>query len=359
MASRGALGAVITGATYDASTVTGIVNKTLPNFMDEIRNAIYTDTAVLRWQDNLDGIERGVTGSGIMPKLLMAKGTSFTAGSWGSPVSPLEGTKRHMLGFEGWSEYRGAAAIDQLVENINEGPEQLIAYLKSEKDGLERDGKDVMNKALISGAGTGTALVGLTSLIPETVSTGTLHGLNRASYTWWRSQSAASSCSTTDAAGIVLNLEMRKLINSASEGQGANAPNIYLCDDTTHANVTYYGLGYATQNKGVARAGGEANVRPVITQGAKIPVSNATMANEVDMMIDQGVLIWDHEATADTIRGWNTKNVVLHVARNSDFYLSPTVRAEDSLAKNYILAWAGAFVNHNPKRSLCLYNLNS
>jgi len=359
MASRGALGAVITGATYDASTVTGIVNKTLPNFMDEIRNAIYTDNAVLRWQDNLGGIKRGETGSGIMPKLLMAKGTSFTAGSWNSPVTPLEGTNRHMMGFEGWAQYRGGAAIDQLVENINEGPEQLINYLRSEKEGLERDGKDIMNQALISGSGTGTALVGLTSLIPETVSSGTLHGLSRATYTWWRSQSADATCSTTDAAGVVLSLDLRKLINSAAEGQGANAPNLYLCDATTHANVTYYGLGYQTANMGVSRAGGQSNVRPIVTQGAKIPVSNATIANEVDMMIDQGVLVWDHNATADTIRGWNTSNVVLHVARNSDFYLSPTQRAEDSLAKNYILAWAGAFVNHNPKRSLCLYNLNS
>lgn len=359
MGSRGQLGFVPSGAAFDIAQTTGIVNKTMPNFMSEVRNAIYTSTTLMTWQDRLGGIKRNEGGSGIIPKILKAKGTSFGARDLDSPISPIAGTDRHAFGFEGWSQYSGIAGLSYLVKNINEGPWQVINYLEAEKEGLTRDGRDGMNMAMMTGTGAGTALIGLQYLIPETVSSGSLHGIDRSTYTWFRSQSAASSCSTTDAAGVVNAHELRALINSASEGQGGDAPNLYLCDDTTHNNVTYFGLATQTPNYGVARAGGSPNVQPVLTEGGSIPVKKATIAPAVDLMIDQGVLIWDHAAPEDSIRGWNTKNVILHVAKGCDFYLTKPQRAEDSLAENFILAWAGAFVNHNPCRSLCLYNLNA
>jgi len=345
MAANSGLGAVFSGGSFDSTTLTGIRNKTIPWIADKLHNAIYTDVAYFKWMDRLGGIKRNCTGNGINIKVLKSKNDTFEAG-YLRDAYDLRGQDTHRLGYEIFGEYRGAISLDYVAEQLNSGPEAIIDYVETETDELIKTAKDAINTALLSGTGTAPAIVGLDSLIPETVSSGKLHGIDRSSYTWWRPTATDSSCSTTDGAGLINIKELDKLVKDISEGQGMNPINLAVCDSTVHNNLTYYGL--AVQN-----------ARYQITNGGNVPANGVDMRNDVELLVAGAPLIWDSNAPSDSLRIFSTSNVKIHIAKNCDFKVLPAKWAEDSFSRNIPVGVVLAHVNHNPKRSGVLYNFTA
>ncbi len=336
----------ITGSAFDSTTLTGIKNKTLPFIEEKLHNAIYVDIPYMRYMDRFGGIKRNCTGDGVVIKVLKSKNNTFTSRYLRSSY-PLVGQDTHRMGFQDFGEYSGDYVVDYVTQQKNSGPEAMIDYLKQEAEELIKTAKEEINTALLTGSGALPAIIGIDTLIPETVSSGTLHGINRAApNTWWRPTATDSACSTTDKAGLINVKEIDKLVKDISEGQGMNPINLAVCDKTTHNNLTYYGL--AVQNS-----------RYLITNGGNVPATGVDMKNDVDLTVAGAPLIWDNNAPSDALRVFSTDNVKIHIVKNCDFKVLEAKWAEDSFSKNIPVGVVLAHVNHNPKRSGVLYNFTT
>jgi len=337
--------AQITGSAFDNSNLTGIKNKTLPRIEKELHDAIYNDSALLRWLDMQGGITRGNSGDGIYIQLLKSKEDTFRAQHLRSPYL-LRGQDTHKPGFQDYSEYVGSISIDWVTRKKNEGPEALINYLTTLKDELILKAKDTINTDLYSGSGSGTTLIGLETLIAESPSTGIVHGINRANDTWFQNKSKDSTVSTTDGFGLVGIKDLDVLLKTMSTGQGKNPINMAVCDDTVHSNVSYFGLAVPA-------------ARTVVTNGSDIPAKGVKLQSDVELFIRNAPLIWDHACSADSIRLFSTDFVKLYILKDCDFKMLPEKFAEDSFSQNAPIGLVATLMNKNPRHSGVLYNFTS
>lgn len=338
-------GAVISGGSFSSTSLVGVKNLTLPKIETELRNAIYADVAFLKYMDRFGGIERNATGNGVMWPLTKSKDTSFGFRYLRDPY-PLGGQDTHRFAYEDFGEASGALVIDYVTLKKNSGKEALLNYLKNAKTELIKTARDSVNTGLLTGSGTLPNILGIDSLIPETVSSGTLHGVDRSTATWWRPTATASTCSTTDGAGLINIKEFDLLIKNISEGMGMNPINMAVCDKTVHNNLTYYGLAVP-------------NSRYMITNGGQVPASGVNMASDVELMVGNAPLIWDSNAPSDSLRVFSTENVKIHILKDCDFKVLKEKWAEDNFSRNIPVGVVLAHVNHNPKRSGVLYNFNA
>jgi hypothetical protein len=90
-----------------------------------------------------------------------------------------------------WKQASVAVSISGLEELMNSGEDAMIDLLEARIENAERTMKNQM-AAAIYGDGTaagGKALGGLALLVPDDPTTGTVGGINRATWTFWRSTS--------------------------------------------------------------------------------------------------------------------------------------------------------------------------
>jgi hypothetical protein len=88
-----------------------------------------------------------------------------------------------------WKQASVAVSISGLEELMNSGEEALIDLLEARIENAERTMKNKMGEA-VYGDGTasgGKAIGGLQLLVPDDPTTGTVGGINRATWTFWRS----------------------------------------------------------------------------------------------------------------------------------------------------------------------------
>ena len=189
----------------------------------------------------------------------MAKNTSVGARQWASSI-PLEMQDINRLASETFAEYSGAVVLDQATMDKNAGPEKIIPYAMSQIGNMRRTFIDLANQAILTGSGTYPSMNGLATLIPETTSSGTLHGIDRSTSTWWRNQTKASGCSTTNAFGPICIKEVQELSALASGGQGKPVFKLGITDDATYANALYYMPDQGTMRNVIVANGGSGNV---------------------------------------------------------------------------------------------------
>lgn len=335
----------ISGSAFSSSGLSGVKNLTLPKIEKELHDAIYNDVALIRWMDRQGGIVRGETGDGIYIQLEKSKETTFEAGFLNQPYT-IAGQDLYRPGFQDYGQYHGSLALDWVTEKKNAGQEALIKYLTQGKNALIKHSKDVINTDLYSGSGSSPAIVGLETLIAETPSSGTVHGIDRSTQTWFRNKSKDSTVSTTDGFGLVGIKDIDVLLKEMSTGQGMTNINMAVCDDTVHSNVSYFGLAVPA-------------ARTVVTNGSDIPAKGVKIQSDVELFVRNAPLIWDHNCSADSIRFFSTDLVKLHILKDCDFKLLPEKYAEDSFNRNIPLGVVCALVNHNPRHSGVLYNFTA
>ncbi len=335
----------ISGSAFSSSGLSGVKNLTLPKIEKELHDAIYDEVALVKAMKARGGIVTGETGDGIYIQLTKSKEDTFAARFLNQPY-PIRGQDTRRPGFQDYGQYSGSLALDYVTEKKNAGPEALIKYLTEGKNDLIKRSKDVINTDLYSGSGSSPAIVGLETLIAETPSTGTVHGIDRATQSWFRNKSKDSTCSTTDGFGLVGIKDFDVLLKDMSVGQGSIDINLAVCDDTVHSNITYYGLAVPA-------------ARTVVTNGSDIPANAARFNADADLYIKNAALIWDHNCSEDSVRMFSTDLVKLHILKDCDFKMLPEKYAEDSFSKNIPLGVVCALVNHNPRHSGVLYNFTS
>jgi hypothetical protein len=337
--------AQISGSAFSSSALSGVKNLTLPKIERELHDAIYDDVTLIRKMREKGGIVTGETGDGIYIQLTKSKEDTFGSAFLNEPY-PIRGQDTRRPGYQDYGQYVGSLAIDYVTEQKNAGKEALIKYITEGKNDLIKRAKDVINTDLYSGSGSSPSIVGLETLIAETPSTGTIHGIDRSTQDWFRNKSKDSTVNTTQGFSLVGLKDIDVLIKEMSTGQGMNPINLAICDDTVHSNITYYGLAVG-------------NARTIVSTGSDIPATGVKLQNDVNLYVGNAELIWDHNCSGDSLRLFSTDLVKLHILKNCDFKMLPAKYAEDSFSKNIPLGVVCALVNHNPRHSGVLYNFSS
>lgn len=114
-------------------------------------------------------------------------------------------------------------------EQQNRGKAAMINLVDLKLGAAERALYEEFERVLLSD-GTGTNETnGIQNIIASTPTTGTLHGLDRATYTWWRNQSEAA----TGAASVYLIDDMRSDLNDILKYSKAEINDICILTDQT------------------------------------------------------------------------------------------------------------------------------
>jgi hypothetical protein len=124
-----------------------------------------------------------------------------------------------------WKEYAGTVVMSELERAKNQGSGRKFALLDAKLENLRNSFKRAMNTDMY-GDGTGTGgkvLGGLGLLVPVNPALGTMGGINRATYTFWRSQQVTGTMTTAPFDN--LQASMRRLYNLCSNGVNGGHPS--------------------------------------------------------------------------------------------------------------------------------------
>jgi hypothetical protein len=129
-----------------------------------------------------------------------------------------------------WKEYAGTVTISELEKAKNQGDGQKFALLPAKLENLRNSMRKALNEGCFSD-GTGNSskdIGGLLLVVPNDPTTGTFAGINRASFSFWRSQQTTDNGSSFNA----LRANMRTSYNNCSSGVNAKHPDYAVTSQT-------------------------------------------------------------------------------------------------------------------------------
>ncbi len=131
-----------------------------------------------------------------------------------------------------WKIYGGTVVQSELEDAINQGSGAKFDLLSAKLANLKSTNEKELNEDMF-GAGTDNdskVIGGLQLLVPATTTSGTVGGINRATYSWWRNKSAAGTQSA--AAYDNLRAAMRSVYNQCSNGVAGDHPKFAVTTRT-------------------------------------------------------------------------------------------------------------------------------
>lgn len=129
-----------------------------------------------------------------------------------------------------WKQYAGTVVMTSFEESVNRGSNAKFDLLAGKLDNLEKSMRRELNTDIF-GTTAGNDLNGLQTLVPDSPSTGTVGGINRATYTFWRSQQTAGTKSSTSYDN--LRSSMRTIRTACARGQGVKFPEYFVTGPNT------------------------------------------------------------------------------------------------------------------------------
>lgn len=120
-----------------------------------------------------------------------------------------------------WKEYAGSVVISDLERDRNAGEGQVFPLLPAKLENAKMSFKSTLNEDLFT-AVTGKNMNGLPDLVSATPTSGSVGGIDRGSFTFWRNQQTAGTQTTS--AFDNLRAAMRSIYNLCSNGVGDQHP---------------------------------------------------------------------------------------------------------------------------------------
>ena len=128
-------------------------------------------------------------------------------------------------------QYSVAINISGLEELQNAGEEQIIDLLESRIDNAEKSlMNEVAGDCYSDGTANGSKVIGgLQYLVADSPSTGTVGGIDRSTYTWWRNISRDAS----DTLGAVTSANIKQHLNAlfVQLVRGKDKPTVHIADN--------------------------------------------------------------------------------------------------------------------------------
>lgn len=146
----------------------------------------------------------------------------------GSTV-PINDPALLTMAYEDW-RYVAVSIIRYGVDDQkNRGKAQLLNYVKTKLGAAERALHEEFERAFFADGTGANECNGLQNIVAADPTTGTLHGINRATHTWFRNQTKTA----TGAASVYLVSDMRNLMNTCTKYAQAELTDLAIVTDQT------------------------------------------------------------------------------------------------------------------------------
>lgn len=279
-------------------------------------------------------------GESILIPLLYAKHDGYQdfQGYQTLDVDPVEGITAAQYV---WKEAAIPVTISRRERRQNSGRHAIIKLLDAKTQQAELAAADGLNERLL-GTNSANSLkpVGLQDFLQALAvgsQTGTVGGIDKASYSWWNNQyENASSAFSTNGRN-----KMRTVYNKAS--QGSDHPDIIV---TTRAAYENY----------------ERIVEPI----ERIQRAPSTADGErigslgFDYLMYKGAfMFWDDNCLANRMYMINTRYVHLVIDTQSDWAMQPFITPNNQAATTALILWMGAFTFSNLARQGVVGNVDT
>lgn len=305
-----------------------IATTTLQILRSRIADTIFKASPFAYWLLSKGRVKFENGGLWIQQPLMYGKNTTIAAYK-GYDTLNVNPTEELTAARFQWRQAAGSVTISGLEELQNAGAAQLFDNLKQKLKILEMSFKEWFNEKLhaaTSAKDPSRDILGLAEIVEKAAggSQGTLGGISKVTYPWWRNQYSAPSASGVAYSTRPMTKALISFINDCSKG--LSRPDLLVTTQTWYEN-------YEKENMDLMRLAPS-------DQG----MLNMGFQNQKFKGI---TMIWDENAEADTIRALNTEfmEMVIHRARN--FVMTPFVKPHNQDARSAQMLFAGNMVTSN------------
>lgn len=211
-----------------SQTVDSLFTSTWSHRKEEAVEQAFKKTPLAHWLKEKGRVE-SVSGSTRI-EIPLDYGTNDTV-RWigkGSTV-PISDTEHLTMAYEDWKYISVSIVRYGTDDQKNRGKAQIIRLVDTKLNGAERALWDEFERVFFADGTGPNEPNGLANLVSTSPTTGTVHGLNRATYSWWRNQQKTA----TGAASVYLTSDMRTMLNDIIEYSRSEMDDIILVTDQT------------------------------------------------------------------------------------------------------------------------------
>jgi len=224
----------------------------------------------------------------------------------------------------------GTVTIDRFSERQNAGKEQIINLFGAKMTQLEMSFANKISQMFFAdGTGNGSKdITGLQAIIADTPTSGTIGGIDRASYTWWRNQTD-DGAQTSAAYDVILD-DVRSMYYLCSKGK--DAPDFLV------GGLDAY-KGFEGKLTGTIQYNA---VLPNMLSDAKFGFPN--------MKVYGATFFYDNDCDDDKIYFVNSKYLKFHVDKSTFFEQMPFQRMNTQDARTAMVLLYGEMCASNCAR---------
>lgn len=301
------------------SDFTEIVTTTLRNRSGKLADNVSKGNALLA-QLKQQGGWKAATGRTIVQELEYSEGNFLWYSGYETiPITPPD---VFTAAEYNWKQAASSVSISGLEKDVqNTGKEALINLMEARIKNAERTIKNQVTVGMYSdGTGTGGKEIGgLQLIVADDPTTGTVGGINAATYSWWRNQLYDFSVESVTASATTIQGSMNTMFLRCSRGD--DKPNLILFDSV------YYGYFWGSM---------QAIQRVTDPKMAKLGFTNLAFANNVPV-------VYEDSTGMPASHGYflNTDYLALRYAPDRLFKPSDTVRPANQDAETVLVLFAG------------------
>lgn len=208
-----------------------VITTTIENRSKAVANNVSKSHALLDRLESKGKAKPADGGRKIIQEIEFGENGSF---GWYSGYDTLNISPQEVFSAAeyDWKQCAVSVSISGLEQLMNSGEEQFIDLLEARLGNAERTMKNQMGLA-VYGDGTaagGKAIGGLSLLVADTATTGTVGNINRANWSFWRNQSF-SSLTDFGAAASVANILGYMNRTWLTLVRGVEKPDLVLADN--------------------------------------------------------------------------------------------------------------------------------
>jgi hypothetical protein len=216
------------------STVTDIIATTIQSRSGELADNVTNNNALLRRLKQRGNVKPFSGGNVILQEIMYNDSSTATVNSYSgfeiinvSPNSPISAAQF------GITQYAASVTMSGLEMLQNSGKEQIIDLLEGRIKVAEGQLMNrISNDIYLDGTGNGGKnITGLAAAVPDTATSGTYGGINRATFSFWQSQSysgvtnGGSAVSASNIQAYMTSLAIRLV-------RGTDRADLIVADNT-------------------------------------------------------------------------------------------------------------------------------
>jgi hypothetical protein len=321
------------------SSISDIIATNIQSRSGELADNVTNNNALLRRLKERGNVKTFSGGNVILQEIMYTDSATDNTNSYSgyevlnvSQNSPISAAQFSI------TQYAAAVSISGLEMIQNSGKEAIIDLLDGRMQVAEAQlANRISQDIYLDGTGnSGKNITGLGAAVPDAPATGTYGGINRATWSFWRSVAYSG---VTNGTAAVSASNIQKYMDSVAVQliRGTDKPDLIVCDNN------YYSL-YLQSLQAIQRItdGGNSGVGAGF---ASLKYYGAGMAS--DVVLDGGI---GNDATANHMWFLNTKYLMFrpHVDRN--FVPIGGERQavnQDAIVK--LIGWAGNMTSSGPQ----------